>query len=1233
MKLLKLEIENYGLYCERTLEFGPRPFRLVYGPNETGKSTLLQLIRDLLFGFPHSSPYVSDDHTGRLAATATVELANGERLAFRRQKGRVNTVSGTNETTGARIDDETLESLLGGAGAELYQHVFGFSLSELAAGEQSLGSASLTETLFGGGLGNLAVFHETLRELNAEHRDLFTARGQKPVINALAARHRSQVQELRELELHPQEYLRLQREYRAQQEHVQELAETLAGLRQRKSHLQRLQRALPLWSQQRALRAELAEIALEHPLPVTARDQLKALDDRLLEIDDELGDLDKCVVELRAEKESLAVPEELLEHADQIEALLEDVGRINTFYEDMPQRRREAQSCRETVKQCLREIHSEWGAEAEDAEVDAARFRDAAQVAPPMRLSTSQQSQFRELSEQEQTLRVKLETLANQLADAEQEFDAVCSRLEQLDAARPTEAPRDLQALAAQGAEMCSRSVKAQELHEQTQTLGRQLAVEEARVRQLFITEDEATEDENAPQLADLPLPLPEQVEEFQQQWDETSGQCERCAARLQTKRDELAELERTRDELQRLQPVPSREELERLRQRRDDLLRSVLRELAGVELEDRPQDAAERAMASEAVALSGPRSNPGTEDPRWRELVQFIACCDDLADERQQNAETVARLEQLQLQCHAVQRQIEELQAVSAEATAAWESVQSRWSELWRPLGIDPLQPAAMRQWLSTAEDVRARSGDLQRLELKRDQLQDDVQGFSSRLCSLLQVSSKSLTELLHVAESRLQECREHATQRRHLEQTAIEQRARRDQLREQVAALKAELETWRDRWFAALSDAGFPPDWTIGTVNAVIQELGRVRDKTQEAESLEQRVRDMDREAKAYTQRVGTLAEALGRSLEDSERIRPTTWVSQLHQELLAARQARTRQLANLTELKRVDGVREARLQRRRELAEARTQLLDEAGVDGPAEFEQCVEESRKLRALQDQLREVDVELRGIRQEADAEDFRTELQSADPDQLVAELEQVDVEIQRLEEDHHAAATLEGEHRSRLNRLSRDEQLLKSSTELESTRAQLQSAVDRWAPLYLAEQMIRRSIERFERQQQPEMLQVIGEILGQLTLGRHVALRRQLDERGTLLVTSADGTSRTPEMLSTGTREQLYLAIRLAFLQHYCRRHEPLPVVMDDVLVNFDHERMQQTIDVLQALDPRIQVLLLTCHRHTAELVRGHYGDEAIVYLSDEHRLKPEPPRRRSRSRPDDKHPMLFPS
>ena len=89
------------------------------------------------------------------------------------------------------------------------------------------------------------------------------------------------------------------------------------------------------------------------------------------------------------------------------------------------------------------------------------------------------------------------------------------------------------------------------------------------------------------------------------------------------------------------------------------------------------------------------------------------------------------------------------------------------------------------------------------------------------------------------------------------------------------------------------------------------------------------------------------------------------------------------------------------------------------------------------------------------------------------------------------------------------------------------------------------------------------------------------------------ILVRRADGVERTSDQLSTGTREQLYLAIRLAYVLHYCKQNQPLPIVIDDVLANFDDVRTRQTLTALADISQSTQVLFFTCHPHMVALAR----------------------------------------
>ena len=69
---------------------------------------------------------------------------------------------------------------------------------------------------------------------------------------------------------------------------------------------------------------------------------------------------------------------------------------------------------------------------------------------------------------------------------------------------------------------------------------------------------------------------------------------------------------------------------------------------------------------------------------------------------------------------------------------------------------------------------------------------------------------------------------------------------------------------------------------------------------------------------------------------------------------------------------------------------------------------------------------------------------------------------------------------------------------------------------------------------------------------------------------------------------MSRGTREQLYLAMRFGLIQEYETRSEPLPVVMDDVFVNFDDGRRDNAIEILKEFAVDRQVIILSCHKQS---------------------------------------------
>ena len=85
-------------------------------------------------------------------------------------------------------------------------------------------------------------------------------------------------------------------------------------------------------------------------------------------------------------------------------------------------------------------------------------------------------------------------------------------------------------------------------------------------------------------------------------------------------------------------------------------------------------------------------------------------------------------------------------------------------------------------------------------------------------------------------------------------------------------------------------------------------------------------------------------------------------------------------------------------------------------------------------------------------------------------------------------------------------------------------------------------------------------------------------------------------------EGLSEGTADQLYLALRLASLEVYLESHEPIPLVVDDILIQFDDHRAATALEMLADLSRRTQVVLFTHHEHVCRLAQACVDPEQLI-------------------------------
>jgi uncharacterized protein YhaN len=146
----------------------------------------------------------------------------------------------------------------------------------------------------------------------------------------------------------------------------------------------------------------------------------------------------------------------------------------------------------------------------------------------------------------------------------------------------------------------------------------------------------------------------------------------------------------------------------------------------------------------------------------------------------------------------------------------------------------------------------------------------------------------------------------------------------------------------------------------------------------------------------------------------------------------------------------------------------------------------------------------------------------------------------------------------------------------------LRQQQANLQTEITVMARQWLTRQLganwIDASLEALTQQQLPTVLAAATTIFAQLTAQRY----NKIDLDGDEMVVKTSDTSFMVAALSTATKEQLYLALRLALIDHLAEQAQ-LPLMIDDGFVNFDDQRKRAAWQTLATVARQHQVLYFT--------------------------------------------------
>ena len=195
---------------------------------------------------------------------------------------------------------------------------------------------------------------------------------------------------------------------------------------------------------------------------------------------------------------------------------------------------------------------------------------------------------------------------------------------------------------------------------------------------------------------------------------------------------------------------------------------------------------------------------------------------------------------------------------------------------------------------------------------------------------------------------------------------------------------------------------------------------------------------------------------------------------------------------------------------------------------------------------------------------------------QMSDTDDTVTHLQQQIAQVQgRLDAGRDAQAL--GDQISRL-----EEELARQQAE--------------YAALQLSLDALQAANTTLQNRFSPELGRRAAEIFADMTgsTWSHILLDREFHLSAE---SGSDPTRRSVQLLSAGTADQLYLAVRLAICEMILPPEQNPPLILDDALLTFDDARLSTTLDYLTRLGAQRQILLFTCQGREAALLRGRPG------------------------------------
>lgn len=1166
MRIKRLDLIRYGHFSDRSLELpsGKPDLHVVVGPNETGKSTALSAVADLLFGIPTKSPFNFLHDYGEMRIGAALE-ADSEVLEVRRRKGIKGTLLSTDDRA-IPSGEHALRPFLRGAGRNFFERMFGLDHARLRAGGREIlqgDGDDAGQQIFGASSG-IQGLQSRLKLLDDEATQLWTNRRSGTRKYYIADdRLKEADRQRRDHTVSTDKWLDLRRTFARCQEDLDRLQQQIRETGSELRKIGRIRRVARNVAKRSTLANQinaLGEIVeFEAGTAQRLREAENERRDATLLLEQARSELDKT----RAERTAIHWDEKLLGRKTEIGSLHNRRISVSKGIADLPElRRRLLEQQHSLVARALEVGWDELGADA-----------IAARVPRSSKLTTLR------------TALTEWDRQRTQVGAAQASAHEATSRLQGI---------RD--DLANVGTSKDTENLKAliEATKRQYGGIAAQIATEQAKAtesaadaRRLYSAMD--PQPASIEEAVSLTTPSELDVQGWRDRRRDLDKQLDTHHEQRAGARKELASASEYVEQLVAEAKPVTLEDLLEAREARDSLW---------AQLRDGLINGASLSAGDQFAAAAHPRQLA-------EEYQQAVKNADQVGDLRVDSAEANARVAEAKRRVVEIKSRLAGIETELARLEENDRQLAAEWSDLWKTIPFEPLGAEKMRTWLAThgelADAVSSSDKHERSLAALRDQEAQALRKLTTELeglgedCSGL--GQQSLTTVLERAGGVQAENEQTTESRKRLERDL--RHAERDEAEKlsRVARESSELEQLEDQWAALSADLGLDRESSalerahmVDALDEMNRELGSIRDLQAN------RIEKIERDKRRFSAEVTALARALVPNLVELDPVEAMVEIERRLRDAEQAKEGASRKDEEIKELERDIHAQSRNLQKAESLIES---LQAQAGAGDIEGLWAAIKKADDKRTMKDSVEELTNAILKDGDEHPLEKLEQECSEVDMDETRDREDDLQSSIDQLRKDEDEARDRLREARRAFESVGGEEAAAVAEGARQGALAEIHEVAERFVQARAAACLLRWAVERYRKERQGPMLARAGELFSRLTIGSFTHLDLEFDDQDQAqIVGCRQGGARVPTHgMSDGSADQLYLALRVAALESYLEQSPQLPFLADDLFINFDDQRSAAGFEVLASLAGRCQVIFFTHHDHLATLAQQSLG------------------------------------